>query len=72
MRAAAVIVALLIGLALTSAVAWNTAESHYRGCIAAASAIPAERGKLDVFDAELANAHRRAVAERVRGCSRWP
>ena len=73
MRALAIIVAVLVGLILGGALAWNAAEAHYQGCVQAAQLLPSEHAPaLGPRQARYDEAHDQRAGKRVQGCSRWP
>jgi|tagenome__1003787_1003787.scaffolds.fasta_scaffold20792451_2 hypothetical protein len=74
MRVVAIIAILLVGLALSAAVAWNAAEAHYQGCVQAAQMLPDKRNDFErtLENRHKADPHAASVYKRVRGCSRWP
>ena len=64
MRITAVMAALLVGLALVAALAWNAAEAHYQGCVEAAQAFPPDGMSI----AQQYRAERRGEDPARRGC----
>jgi hypothetical protein len=74
-RAAAVIAALLVGVALTAALVWNAAEAHYKNCVETAQSLPDRRTQREILRAKYRaqnDPHAEAVNRRVQGCSRLP
>jgi hypothetical protein len=81
MRIAAIIIALLVGMALTAAVAWNAmgtrslaAEARYQSCVQTAQAWPDPDAYDTRLRAEYGGAGKSRYAEeiwkRVQSCSR--